>query len=118
MSRMKSRPASAATGSAVIYGSCSGIKGRSAKSAPLKEGFSYARFLLYTTAPRACPLCPRPAPVMADSVVTRFAPSPTGFLHIAGARTALFTWLYARKHGGKMLQPITDTDRESSPELQ
>ena len=47
-------------------------------------------------------------------VVTRFAPSPTGFLHIGGARTALFNWLYARKHGGKMLLRIEDTDRERS----
>src|ERR1700692_4733815 len=58
----------------------------------------------------------RPAPVMTDSVVTRFAPSPTGFLHIGGARTALFNWLYARKHGGKMLLRIEDTDRERSTE--
>jgi len=53
---------------------------------------------------------------MADTVVTRFAPSPTGFLHIGGARTALFNWLYARKHGGKMLLRIEDTDRERSTE--
>jgi glutamyl-tRNA synthetase len=54
---------------------------------------------------------------MTDSVVTRFAPSPTGFLHIGGARTALFNWLYARKHGGRMLLRIEDTDRErSTPE--
>jgi glutamyl-tRNA synthetase len=51
---------------------------------------------------------------MTSSVVTRFAPSPTGFLHIGGARTALFSWLYARKHGGKMLLRIEDTDRERS----
>ncbi len=51
---------------------------------------------------------------MANSVVTRFAPSPTGFLHIGGARTALFNWLYARRHGGKMLLRIEDTDRERS----
>src|SRR5256885_15058612 len=51
---------------------------------------------------------------MTDSVVTRFAPSPTGFLHIGGARTALFNWLYARKHGGKMLLRVEDTDRERS----
>jgi len=49
-------------------------------------------------------------------VVTRFAPSPTGFLHIGGARTALFNWLYARRHGGKMLLRIEDTDRERSTE--
>jgi glutamyl-tRNA synthetase len=51
---------------------------------------------------------------MTDSVVTRFAPSPTGFLHIGGARTALFNWLFAKKHGGKMLLRIEDTDRERS----
>jgi glutamyl-tRNA synthetase len=50
-------------------------------------------------------------------VVTRFAPSPTGFLHIGGARTALFNWLYARHHGGKFLLRIEDTDRaRSTPE--
>src|SRR5579885_1079068 len=53
---------------------------------------------------------------MAERVVTRFAPSPTGFLHIGGARTALFNWLYARRHGGKMLLRIEDTDRERSTE--
>src|SRR3954469_127616 len=47
-------------------------------------------------------------------IVTRFAPSPTGFLHIGGARTALFNWLYARRFGGKMLLRIEDTDRERS----
>ncbi|MDB5570534.1 MAG: gltX [Hyphomicrobiales bacterium] len=51
---------------------------------------------------------------MSDAVVTRFAPSPTGFLHIGGARTALFNWLYARRFGGKMLLRIEDTDRERS----
>jgi len=50
------------------------------------------------------------------TVVTRFAPSPTGFLHIGGARTALFNWLYARGRGGKMLLRIEDTDRERSTE--
>jgi glutamyl-tRNA synthetase len=53
---------------------------------------------------------------MADSVVTRFAPSPTGYLHIGGARTALFNWLFARGRGGKMLLRIEDTDRERSTE--
>jgi len=49
-----------------------------------------------------------------DAVVTRFAPSPTGFLHIGGARTALFNWLFARHHGGKTLLRIEDTDRKRS----
>jgi len=52
----------------------------------------------------------------APQIITRFAPSPTGFLHIGGARTALFNWLYAKKHGGKMLLRIEDTDRERSTE--
>ncbi len=47
-------------------------------------------------------------------VITRFAPSPTGFLHIGGARTALFNWLFARHHGGTFLLRIEDTDRERS----
>lgn len=51
---------------------------------------------------------------MSTPVVTRFAPSPTGFLHIGGARTALFNWLYAKRHGGRMLLRIEDTDRERS----
>jgi glutamyl-tRNA synthetase len=51
---------------------------------------------------------------MTEPVVTRFAPSPTGFLHIGGARTALFNWLFARRHGGTMLLRIEDTDRERS----
>jgi glutamyl-tRNA synthetase len=50
------------------------------------------------------------------SVVTRFAPSPTGLLHIGGVRTALFSWLYARHHGGKFILRIEDTDRERSTE--
>ncbi|GHU12221.1 glutamate--tRNA ligase 2 [Alphaproteobacteria bacterium] len=51
------------------------------------------------------------------TMVTRFAPSPTGFLHIGGARTALFNWLLARHHGGKFLLRIEDTDRaRSTPE--
>ena len=51
---------------------------------------------------------------MTETIVTRFAPSPTGFLHIGGARTALFNWLYARGRRGKMLLRIEDTDRERS----
>ena len=58
-----------------------------------------------------------PAPAKSSDVVTRFAPSPTGFLHIGGARTALFNWLYARGRGGKFLMRIEDTDRaRSTPE--
>jgi glutamyl-tRNA synthetase len=53
---------------------------------------------------------------MNTPVVTRFAPSPTGFLHIGGGRTALFNWLYAHRFGGKMLLRIEDTDRERSTE--
>ena len=49
-------------------------------------------------------------------VITRFAPSPTGYLHIGGARTALFNWLYARHHGGRFLLRIEDTDRVRSTE--
>jgi glutamyl-tRNA synthetase len=48
------------------------------------------------------------------TVVTRFAPSPTGYLHIGGARTALFNWLFAKHHGGKFLMRIEDTDRARS----
>ena len=53
---------------------------------------------------------------MSDQVITRFAPSPTGFLHIGGARTALFNWLYAKHTGGKMLLRIEDTDQARSTE--
>ncbi|QFT93228.1 Glutamate--tRNA ligase [Roseovarius sp. THAF9] len=54
---------------------------------------------------------------MSQPVVTRFAPSPTGYLHIGGARTALFNWLFARRHGGSFLLRIEDTDRaRSTPE--
>ncbi|MFZ4430942.1 MAG: glutamate--tRNA ligase family protein, partial [Phycisphaerales bacterium] len=47
-------------------------------------------------------------------VVTRFAPSPTGHLHIGGARTALFCWAFARRHGGRFILRIEDTDRARS----
>jgi glutamyl-tRNA synthetase len=50
------------------------------------------------------------------SVVTRFAPSPTGYLHVGGARTALFSWLHARQHGGRFILRVEDTDRERSTE--
>src|ERR671919_602249 len=48
---------------------------------------------------------------------TRFAPSPTGYLHIGGARTALFCWAYAKKHGGAFILRVEDTDRERSTEV-
>ncbi|MET0281319.1 MAG: glutamate--tRNA ligase [Steroidobacteraceae bacterium] len=48
------------------------------------------------------------------TVITRFAPSPTGMLHIGGVRTALFSWLYARRHGGRFILRVEDTDRERS----
>jgi glutamyl-tRNA synthetase len=54
------------------------------------------------------------ATVQPGEVVTRFAPSPTGFLHIGGARTALFAWLFARHHGGRFLLRIEDTDKARS----
>jgi glutamyl-tRNA synthetase len=54
------------------------------------------------------------APAM--TIVTRFAPSPTGLLHIGGVRTALFSWLYARRHGGRFILRVEDTDRERSSE--
>ena len=49
-----------------------------------------------------------------DTIVTRFPPSPTGYLHIGGARTALFNWLYARKNKGKFVLRIEDTDAARS----
>ncbi|MEX2165979.1 MAG: glutamate--tRNA ligase [Methyloceanibacter sp.] len=53
---------------------------------------------------------------MSETVITRFAPSPTGYLHIGGARTALFNWLYAKHSGGKFLLRIEDTDQARSTE--
>ena len=53
---------------------------------------------------------------MSEPVITRFAPSPTGYLHIGGARTALFNWLYAKAKGGRMLLRIEDTDQARSTE--
>lgn len=49
-----------------------------------------------------------------EKIRTRFAPSPTGFLHIGGARTALFNWLYARHYGGEFVLRIEDTDQQRS----
>ena len=53
---------------------------------------------------------------MSDDIRVRFAPSPTGYLHVGGARTALFNWLYARKTGGAFILRIEDTDQERSTE--
>src|SRR6187551_1260734 len=50
------------------------------------------------------------------SVRTRFAPSPTGYLHIGGVRTALFNWLFARQHGGQFLLRVDDTDQQRNVE--
>jgi len=51
-----------------------------------------------------------------NRIRVRFAPSPTGYLHVGGARTALFNWLFARHHGGVFVLRIEDTDRERSSE--
>ncbi len=51
---------------------------------------------------------------MTSEICTRFAPSPTGYLHIGGVRTALYSWLFARHHAGRFLLRIEDTDRERS----
>jgi glutamyl-tRNA synthetase len=80
-----------------------------AKSAKEIEIDFYARWCAVLTLAMDCR-----SPLMTDPVVTRFAPSPTGFLHIGGARTALFNWLYTRGRAGKMLLRIEDTDRERS----
>src|SRR5256885_9756326 len=61
-------------------------------------------------APHICGRIGRPS----MTGVTRFAPSPTGLLHVGGARTALFCWLYARRTGGRFILRIEDTDRERS----
>src|ERR1044072_1079721 len=52
--------------------------------------------------------------VMHPSIRTRFAPSPTGYLHVGGVRTALFSWLYARHHQGEFILRVEDTDKERS----
>src|SRR3954447_5188691 len=69
--------------------------------------------MLSPPSPRISSSSRRIAP-MSSPVVTRFAPSPTGFLHIGGGRTALFNWLYSKHHGGRMLLRIEDTDRQRS----
>ncbi|MBW1782924.1 MAG: glutamate--tRNA ligase, partial [Deltaproteobacteria bacterium] len=52
--------------------------------------------------------------MLGEKVVTRFPPSPTGYLHIGGARTALFNWLFSRQRGGKFILRIEDTDEQRS----
>src|SRR5258707_8731683 len=117
---MKSKPVSAAIVSAVIPVPAR-IK-RTFCQIRASHGKALVKTLVMYGSCYTPPLLPQvlivhyPAPVMTDSVVTRFAPSPTGFLHIGGARTALFNWLYARRHGGKMPLRIEDTDRERSTE--
>src|SRR5678816_620108 len=59
-------------------------------------------------------LLPLAATIVRMSVRLRFAPSPTGYLHVGGARTALFNWLYVRRHGGTFVLRIEDTDAERS----
>ena len=59
----------------------------------------------------------RETPSVTDEIRVRFAPSPTGYLHVGGARTALFNWLFARKHGGTLILRMEDTDqRRNTPE--
>jgi glutamyl-tRNA synthetase len=80
--------------------------------------YSAERYMCKAVFLRCCATAPFQATgsPMTKPVVTRFAPSPTGFLHIGGARTALFNWAYARHTGGKFLLRIEDTDRERSTE--
>ena len=54
---------------------------------------------------------------MANKIVTRFAPSPTGMLHVGGARTALFNYLFAKANGGEFLLRVEDTDKERSKKI-
>jgi glutamyl-tRNA synthetase len=68
------------------------------------------------SAPGASASAPGSPAAVPGTVITRFAPSPTGYLHIGGARTALFNWLFARANGGKYLLRIEDTDRARSTE--
>ena len=74
------------------------------------DGFLFCPAL----SPIPYPLSPFPYSLPPMSIRTRFAPSPTGMLHIGGVRTALFCWLYARRHGGTFVLRIEDTDRERS----
>src|ERR1700689_1320023 len=74
----------------------------------------FARAHASARATRSIPNSASAGLIVMSQVITRFAPSPTGFLHIGGARTALFNWLYAKRFGGTFLLRIEDTDRERS----
>jgi glutamyl-tRNA synthetase len=121
----KSRRARAATSTPlrppVAMGGEVSTRGESGKLAPGVTA-SQAATKMWSLCP-AGPFVIRRAPAIGfqrqksspmSQIVTRFAPSPTGFLHIGGARTALFNWLYAKRLGGKFLLRIEDTDRERS----
>ena len=100
---------------AAILGWLRGSLGLDKLACGVKPARADYRGRIYPLSPSSVLQRARPQPGMSDmTVVTRFAPSPTGFLHIGGARTALFNWLYARGRGGKMLLRIEDTDRERS----
>ncbi len=84
--------------------------GISLKSLPRNEPNAYS----WQPLTRHYELVPEKIMTPTKKIITRFAPSPTGFLHIGGGRTALFNWLFARRHGGDFKLRIEDTDRERS----
>ena len=88
--------------------------GRCCAEAVAREGRPTARRVLGLTVPLTLRSMASVPTTPASPVVTRFAPSPTGHLHIGGARTALFCWAFARRHGGKFILRIEDTDRARS----
>src|SRR6201999_2730589 len=94
--------------------SCWSIQARAPTMLPPPSSFDSQQTLAYLRRAFPAKIRPNQSCSRPMTVVTRFAPSPTGFLHIGGARTALFNWLYARGRGGKMLLRIEDTDRERS----
>ena len=114
--RSRSSVASARAESAEILAgkkrSCASSSGASSMLGALVQSIGSLR--QEESAPRRKPEKMTSASSKITGVVTRFAPSPTGYLHIGGARTALFNWLFARHHGGKYLLRIEDTDRARS----
>src|ERR1700674_6049991 len=125
MSRMKSRPASVKVSLAVMpipivqrrgdaYLPVSRPRVETSRLYCARASFPVLGAVVHRPRRR----CPPPVlPVhMSETVVTRFAPSPTGFLHIGGARTALFNWLYAKHTGGTLVLRIEDTDRARNTE--